>query len=151
MKRSSMLLGLAVLVALAPAAGCRTYRPLEPAAIRQGTALRLTTARPVPVGLREVTIEQARRVDGEAILVRNDTLLLSAFWVEREGGVGTPGEGWTVGVPLAAVSTLTERRVSWLRSAILGAAVVVGSALGWKGFGLGSGGEDTGRRPGSQL
>ena len=151
MTRRSVLMRLAVLATLVAAGGCITYRPVEPAGIRQGTALRVTTGRPVPLGLREITIEQARVVDGEAIVVRNDTLMLSAFWVEREGGIGTPGEGWTVAVPLGAVSSLRERRVSWLRTAILGAAVVVGTAVGWKAFDVGSGGEGTGRQPGDQL
>jgi hypothetical protein len=83
--------------------------------------------------------------------VRNDTLMLSAFWVEREGGIGTPGEGWTVGVPLGAVSTLSERRVSWLRTALVGAAIIVGTAVGWNAVGLGSGGEGPGRPPGDPL
>lgn len=139
------------IAAVAACTGCQTFRPMQAAAVTQGELLRVTTARPVPVRLREVTIEQARLVDGEAIQVRGDTLLLSAMWVERDAGLGTPGEGWTVGIPLDAVATLTQKRVSWLRSAILGAVILVGSAAGWRTFGGGAGGERSGHPPGETL
>jgi hypothetical protein len=114
--------------------------------------VRVSVERPVSVRLREITIDQAVEVDGETVGVRDGQLVLSALWVVREGGIESPAEGWTVNVPVDAVSAVAERRVSWWRSAVFGAAIVGGAALGWRTFGVGaSGGEGGGHQPGDPL
>ncbi len=141
-----------VAAACLPMAGaCQSYRPLELSGVRQGARVRLTMDQGVPVRLREITVERATLVDGEAVGVKDGALVLSALWVEREGGVGTPGEAWTVSVPVSAVATLAERRVSWWRTAVFGAGIAAATALGWRAFGGGSGGDSGGNRPGQQL
>jgi hypothetical protein len=106
----------------------------------------------VAVRLREVTIERASLVDAEAVGLENGSLLLSALWVEREGGAGTPGEGWTVTLPVSAVASVSEKRFSWWRTALLTGALVIGTAAGWQAFGVGaSGGVDTGDGDGNPL
>lgn len=145
------MLRAGALVALIGTAACHSYRPVELAGVRRGARLRVEVDQPVAVRLRDVTIEQARRVDAEAVGVENGNLVLSALWVERAGGLGTPGEGWTVSLPVGAVGSVREKRFSWWRSAVLVGAVVVGSAVGWSAFGVGgSGGPSTGD-PGEQL
>jgi hypothetical protein len=150
MKRELVRLG--AIVAAIGATGCHHYRQTEPSALGRGARVRLVVERPVEVRLREITIEQAREVEAETVALENGELVLSALWVEREGGIGTPGEGWTVRVPVAAVQTLSERRFSWWRSAVVTGAVVIGTAVGWRAFGFGaSGGIDTGGGNGEPL
>ena len=141
-----------VMLALLVGAGCTSYRPIEVADLRQGARVRVTVAQPVALRLREITIDQATQVDAEAVGVRDGQLVLSALWVERAGGIVTPGEGWTVNLPVSAVSDLRERRPSWLRSAALAVGLVVGSTLGWNAFDVGgSSGENGGETGGNPL
>src|SRR5688500_461156 len=98
-RRSALLHGVALATALG-APGCHAYHRVEPAELSRGARVRVLVDRPVALRLREVTIEQARSVEGETVGVENGSLVLSALWVEREGGIGTPGEGWTVTVPV---------------------------------------------------
>ena len=142
---------VAAVLALLVCGACQTYRPLELGAVQQGARLRVTVARPIPVRLREITVERTTLVDGEAVGVNDGQLVLSALWVEREGGIGTLGEGWTVTLPVGSVRTLSERRFSWWRTALVGALGVVGTAVGWRSFGGGGGGESQGRPPVSGL
>ena len=143
---------LGVVACVLAATGCHTYRPVELTGIRRGARVRVVASRPVPVRLREVTIEQATSMDAEAVAVENGNLVLSAFWVGRAGGAGTPAEGWTVTVPVDAVASVSEKRFSWWRSALVTGAVVLGTAFGWNQFGTGaSGGEDGGDGGGEPL
>ncbi|MSR36495.1 MAG: hypothetical protein EXR95_07625 [Gemmatimonadetes bacterium] len=139
----------ATLCALVALTACQTYRPLALADVRRGARVRVVAAEPVTVRLREITVDRARLIDAEAIGVDWSNLMLSALWVERDGGIGTPGEGWTVTVPLGAVASLRERRFSWWRTAVVGGALVAGTALGWRALGVGGSG-DGGRGPGGE-
>ena len=140
------------LIAAVGCAGCHAYRPVEPSALTRGSRVRVETGSPVVVRLREVTIDRARTVEAETVGLENGNLVLSALWVEREGGIGTPGEGWTVTVPVDAVSAISERRFSWWRTALATGIVVVGTAAGWRAFGVGSsGGVDPGDGTGEPL
>jgi hypothetical protein len=120
---------------------CQSYRPVALGDIRQGDRLRVTANPAVPVRLREITIERATRVDGEAVTVQNGELVLSAMWVERDGGAGTLGEGWTVTVPVASLQAVAERRFSMWRTAVVVVGGAVASLAGWSAFGGGGGGD----------
>ena len=147
-ERGRVGVALAVLICGA----CQTYRPLEAGDVRQGARLRVAVTEPIPVRLREITVERATLVDGEAVEMKDGSLVLSALWVEREGGIGTLGEGWTVTLPVASVSALYERRLSWWKTALAGAVGVVGTVVGWRSLGDGGGGEGSqGRPPASGL
>ena len=148
--RIGFVVAAALLASLACGA-CQTYRPLELRAVQQGARLRVTVTRPMRVRLREITVERATLVDGEAVGVNDGELVLSALWVEREGGIGTLGEGWTVTLPVGSVRTLSERRISWWRTAFLGAVGAVGTALGWRSLGGDGDGGSQGRPPGSGI
>ena len=134
-------------LALLACGACQTYSLLELGAVQQGARLRVTIARPIPVRLREITVEPTTLVDGEAVGVNDGQLTLSALWVEREGGIGTLGEGWTVSLPVGSVRTLSERRFSWWRTAFVGAVGAVATAVGWRSFGGGGDGGGQGRPP----
>jgi hypothetical protein len=77
--------------------------------------------------------------------------VLSALWVEREGGIGTPGEGWTVTLPVAAIGSVSEKRFSWWRTAVVTGALVIGTAVGWRAFGEGGSGGVPGNGNGNPL
>ena len=141
----------AAVLALLACGACQTYRPLELAAVRQGARLRVTVTRPIRVRLREITVERTTLVDGEAVGVNDGQLVMSALWVEREGGIGTLGEGWTVTLPVGSVRALSERRFSWWRTAFAGAVGVVGTVVGWRSLGGGGDGGGQGRPPVSGL
>ena len=137
--------------AVAACAACQTYQPLELGSVRQGERVRVTLSRPVPVKLQQLTIDQPSMIDAEAVGVKDGNLVLSALWVERLGGIGSPGEGWTVTIPVDAVAQLSQRRFSKLRSALVVGAVLVGSSIGWKVFGQGSTASVTGDTGGNRL
>lgn len=140
----SLALRAGAFLLLSATLGCQSYRALEVGDVRQGDRLRLTLAEPVPLRLQELTIERATLVDAEAVAVREGDLVLSALWVERQDGIGVPGDGWTVSVPVASVATLEERRFSLWRSAVVAAGVLVATALGWDAVGGGGSGEGSG-------
>ena len=150
-KRRAGLLRFGAALVLLASGGCQTYSPVALGAIQQGVRLRVTVHQPVPVRLREITVERATLVDGEAVGLQDGKLVLSALWVVREGGVGILGEGWTVTVPVGSVSTLSQRRFSWWRTAVVGVVGVVGTAVGWRSLGAGGGPESDGGPPASGL
>jgi hypothetical protein len=139
MKRRTLLYAVALATALG-APGCHAYHRVEPAELSRGSRVRVVVDRPVAVRLREVTIEQARSLEAETVGVENGSLVLSAIWVERVGGISTPAEGWTVTVPVAALGAVSERRFSWARTALGTGLVVLGTAIGWRAFGFGASG-----------
>jgi hypothetical protein len=137
--------------AVAACGACQTYRPLALENVRRGDRVRVVLARPVPVQLRQITVDQPSLIDAEAVGVENGNLVLSALWVERLGGVGSPGEGLTVSIPVDAVGQLSRRRFAWARTGLLLGAAVVGTSLGWRVFGVGVSGSGTGQTGGEQL
>ena len=151
LKLRSGPVGAAAILVLLACGACQTYRPVEVEAVQRGARLRVSVVRPIPVRLGEITVERTTRVDGEAVEVNDGQLVLSALWVEREGGIGTLGEGWTVTLPVGSVRMISERRFSWWRTAFVGVAGIVGTAVGWRSFGGGGGEGSRGRPPGSGI
>jgi hypothetical protein len=136
---------------VAACGACQTYRPLALDSVRRGDRVRVVLSRPVPLQLRQITVDQPSLIDAEAVGVENGNLVLSALWVERLGGIGSPGDGLTVTIPVDAVGQLSQRRFARVRTGILVGAAIVGTTLGWRVFGVGVSGSGTGQTGGEKL
>lgn len=119
--------------------GCQTFRPVTPTALEQGSVVRLDLAERSSIDLREMTAHGITRLRGETISVNQDQLAISVLWLERPGGAGFEGEGWTVTIPLNRIQRLEQQHLDTWRTTGLVAAAAAATIIGWEALG---GGED---------
>ncbi len=130
---------------LALLTGCYHYVPLGggQAHPSPATRLRVILARPQPVRLGNITVNEAARIEGEYVDSERDTLLLSALSVVDSAGAEHLGGGATVRVAYAAIEDLQARRFSAWRSLLATGGFVVAGLL--SGVAVSEGGGSGGR------
>ncbi|MDH3208224.1 MAG: hypothetical protein OEO79_16610 [Gemmatimonadota bacterium] len=130
------LLRITVLSALTMMVGCYHYVPAATLVHPQGTALRAYLDTLSAFELREVTVNNIDRVEGEFVLADAGGLILSATWLQAITGSGFAGRGWTVRIPEANVTAVELKRISWWRTGVVVGGLAVGTWLGFDALGV---------------
>jgi hypothetical protein len=123
---------LRLCAALVLVAGCYTYAPIDPAAVRSGTSVR---ARVSGAGADRLApllgTTDARLVNGRLVDVRTDTLIVEVPTVVQ-AGVGSSLETLhqRVSIPRSDLLELETRRLDRVRTGLVaGSAAILVSAL----------------------
>jgi hypothetical protein len=114
--RKLLIVGLLVL------GGCYAYTPVAVSTLPRGTSVRVHLATPGDFRITQVTVNDVRVIDAEVIGFQDDTLALSAWWLESASGYEFPASGETVGVPGGQIGKIEKRRISVARTAGLAGA-----------------------------
>ena len=130
------LLRITVLSALTMMVGCYHYVPAATLVHPQGTALRAYLDTLSAFELREVTVNNIDRVEGEFVLADAGGLILSATWQQAITGYGLVGNGWTVRIPESNVTAVQLKQISWWRTGVVVGGLAVGTWLGFDALGV---------------
>jgi hypothetical protein len=134
-----MIRWIAFLGLLAGLPGCYGYaRTPEPPG--RGIAIRAHLSQPQDVRLGEITANSVSRVDGEVIGLREDTLLVSAFWLRTPTGYEHMAKGQTVRIPRENVVAIEQKKFAWGRTGLLAAGIVAVGGLAKVAFDAAGGG-----------
>jgi hypothetical protein len=118
------------MLVVVPAAGaCYAYRPLASPAPRVGAEVRATFAEPLPLQLGEITIRDAKTLEGQVYSANGDTVLVWGTWVHTLAGSRYSAQGGSFVLPRERLATLEERRFLAARSG-LAALIVAGLVAG---------------------
>ncbi|GMR13932.1 MAG: hypothetical protein BMS9Abin29_2158 [Gemmatimonadota bacterium] len=132
-----------VLALLILVTGCFKYVPVERTSwdVSRGVPVRARIDQQ-SIELRTYTAHDIVSMDAEFVRLDNSDIVLSALWLDSAiKGVGFPGEGWTVRIPMESLESLEQRKFDTWRSL---AFVVAGFAVtyaGWQSIGGGGGGD----------
>jgi hypothetical protein len=102
----------------------------------QGTPLRARLATMSSFELAAITVNNIDQVEGEMVRFDGSDVVLSATWLRAVTGNGYIGNGWTVRIPQANVTSVEQKRFSWWRSGIVIGALVAGTTLGFEALGV---------------
>lgn len=130
--------------AVALLSACYHYVPAEGLGFPQGTQVRARLGTLASFELAQLTVNNVDRVDGEWVRAEDGELVLSATWLEAPTGIGFPGNGWTVRIPVRDVARLEVRRLSWWRTGAVLGGLAVGTWLGFEALGFGTSGSGGG-------
>lgn len=119
---------------------CYSYAAPRSEDLRHGARIRAHLSPPRDIRLTNITANDVVVVDGELIRSAADTTVLSAWLLHARSGFDFVGAGETVRLPSSQIAAVEERRFSYLKSAgLLGAAVlgmfVVSSVVDFGGGG----------------
>ncbi len=122
--RPLALLGAAAI--LVSVGGCYKYVPLGAGAPEPARAsdVRVFLAAPLAVPLDGITINSARRVDGEFIAMTRDSIFVSAFNVVDVGGIQHAADAETVKIGRDHVDHLELRRPALARTLLAAGSVI---------------------------
>ena len=109
--------------------GCFRYVPVGETRPRPGQEVRVVVSEPLEVELNRVTLREAKLLDGPLVRWNQDSLVISAWWVESQEGLRQEGEGELVGIPVVDVALVQTRELATGKSALLGSAIVAGVLL----------------------
>lgn len=140
--RKLLIVGLLVL------SGCYGYAPVTLSTVPRGTSVRVHLSTPGDFRITQVTVNDVRVIDAEVIGFQDDTLALSAWWLESVTGYEFPASGETVRVPGGHIGMIEKRRISVARTAGLagafaGVTTLLVAALDAAGVIGGNGGNGT--------
>jgi hypothetical protein len=143
------LMGVAFAVGAGGVGACYSYRPLSVDALPVGTRVVADLTDRGGVELADTVGGTAVRLSGRVNATSPERMVLSLNQVTFRQGRAVTWGGEPVGVPRQYVLSVRERKFSWWRSALAGAAVTTGFLytinklgvnIGWLGGPLGDGG-----------
>ena len=106
--------------------GCFRYVPVGETRPQPGQEVRIVVSEPLEVELNRVTLREAKLFDGPLVRWNQDSLVVSAWWVESQGGLRQVGEGELVGIPVVDVALVETRELATGKSVLVGSAIVAG-------------------------
>lgn len=106
--------------------GCYTHRPLVLDAIPAGTRVEVVLTDRGGVDLAETVGGTAERLSGRVQTLGPERMVVALNRVQMRRGQSITWSGEPVGVPRSAVASVRERRLSWWRTTLMGAAVTAG-------------------------
>ena len=109
--------------------GCFRYVPVGETRPRPGQEVRVVVSEPLEVELNRVTLREAKLLDGPLVRWNQDSLVISAWWVESQRGLRQEGEGELVGIPVVDVALVETRELATGKSVLVGSAIVAGLLL----------------------
>jgi len=120
----SRIAGIAALLLLA--GGCYRYVPVDAGGPQptRTSDVRVFLAAPLSVPLKGITINRARRVDGEFIAMRGDSVFLSATAVIDAAGIEHPADGETVRIGRDHLDHVELRRPALARTLLAAGGVI---------------------------
>ncbi len=124
--------------------GCYHYVPVQVITHPQGTPVRARLNTLSSFELAGITVNNINLVDGEMVRVDAGDLVLSATWLEAITANGFVGNGWTVRIPEANVTSFELKRLSWWRTGAVVGGFAIATLLGFDALGVGPSGGDGG-------
>jgi hypothetical protein len=115
-------------LALALAAGCYTYVPVDRAAA-PGTEVRIELGDPVPTAVERVLGRGTAVVEGRVTALEDTAVVLSVSRTVRRDSTEATWGGETVTLPRAVIRDVGARRLDRRRTVLFGAAVAGAIAL----------------------
>lgn len=137
--------------------GCYTHTVLAPDAVPAGTRVEMLLTDRGGVELADSVGGTAERLTGRVQSLGPERMVVALNRVSMRRGQTVIWNGEPVGIPRSAVASVRERRLSWWRTTLLGAAVTtgflavidrLGANIGWLSGafgGDGGGGPGTGQ------
>ncbi len=116
-------------VLLVQLAACYAYVPAQPGGPARAAEVQVRLSQPAPFDVRDLTIQNVTRLDGEVIAWDPDVLRLSATALTSAAGQQFPGAAQTVMISRADISGLEVKRVSRFRTALAVGGVLLAAAL----------------------
>ncbi len=101
-------------------AACFAYQPLQRPAPVPGTEVRATLATPISVSLGQITVQNVDRIEGLVYRTNADSLVISGSWVRTREGSDFAANGGAVYFTKADLASLEVRRLSPVRSGLVG-------------------------------
>lgn len=139
-----------VLIVSVMVSACYSYLPAERSILRPGTVVRAELTDSGSLVLSSYLGPGTASVDGELLSASDDSLKLAVTAATNRRGIENFWSGEQVVLPRAVISTLRERRLSPVRTALAfggGLAAAVGVYIGFKSGGLGDKGGGSGGGP----
>jgi hypothetical protein len=120
----------AVLLCAFSGAGCYRYADARGTTRLDNAApVRIRLASPAPVHLSMLTVNGAVDVEGEFVRQTADSVIVSAMHIVDAAGRDYDGNGETVMIGRDRIETFEAKRISPLRTALMGAGVIAAGAL----------------------
>ena len=143
-----------VLLLVVAVSGCFRYVPVGGTRPQPGQEIRVVVSEPVEVELNRVTLREAKLLGGPLVRWNQDSVVVSTWWVESQGGLRQQGEGELVGIPVVNIAFVETKDLATGKSVLLGSAIVVGVLAALNQFFsesiFGSGGQTGGDGPPTQ-
>jgi hypothetical protein len=131
------------------ASGCYRYVPLTTTSLPAGTRAQVVLTDAGTAELARLVGPASQTIEGSVVNGGETNLTVAVHRLERRNGVEEFWNGEAVPIPRTAVASVARRDLSWQRSVLLGAGLVVagfalGSAFGSLDTILGRGDSGTG-------